>query len=228
MDAPPSVLLTGNAARRRTHVQWVLENFALATWVSRHLTGDEALSLALRRLSFGPGINGIEEAAKKFAGKHPDQMDAEEVASARRQRVSSPHALSAERACSSSLIAWFNSGDRCMYLIVVLRLEAEGSLCHRSSSAPSRARRCERKGSQLRTVPPCASGIRKGDQPAECVSQALSAAHRRRRHPCRGDLGPILCVPLHCGARAVSRRRRSPPPRQSDTRRPPCSGTQRV
>src|SRR5882724_13388157 len=73
------------------------------------------------------GINGIEEAAKKFAGKHPDQMDAEEVASAWRQRVSSPYALSAERACSSSLIAWFNSGDRCMYLIVVLRLEAEGS-----------------------------------------------------------------------------------------------------
>ncbi len=125
MDAPRSLLLTGNAARRRTHVQWVLENFALATWVSRHLTGDEALSLALRRLSFGPGINGIEEAAKKFAGKHPDQMDAEEVASAWRQRVSSPYALSAERACSSSLIAWFNTGDRCMYLIVVLRLEAE-------------------------------------------------------------------------------------------------------
>jgi membrane peptidoglycan carboxypeptidase len=31
-------------------------------------------------MSFRPGVNGIEEAAKKFIGKRPDQMDGEEVA----------------------------------------------------------------------------------------------------------------------------------------------------
>jgi hypothetical protein len=37
----------------------------LATWVSRHLSGDEALSLALRTMSFRPGVNGIEEAVPR-------------------------------------------------------------------------------------------------------------------------------------------------------------------
>jgi len=159
MEAPRSVLLTGNAARRRTHVQWVLANFALATWVSRHLTGDEALSLALWRLSFGPGYNryrgSSEEVRRQASGSDGRGGSRVGMAAA---RFFSPRVGGGEGLLEQPDRVVQHRGQ-----IHVSHRRAEvgcrGPSCHRSSSAPSRSRRCERKGSPAQHGPPCASGI---------------------------------------------------------------------
>jgi hypothetical protein len=69
-----------SSGKRRGHVQWVFANWALSTWISRHLTGEEALSTAVATMSFGPGTHGLRDGAQRLFGKRVEQLDAEEVA----------------------------------------------------------------------------------------------------------------------------------------------------
>jgi len=68
------------SGKRRGNLQWHFANLALMTWISRHLSGEEALSTALATMPFGPGSRGLREAAQTFLGKQVEQLDAEEVA----------------------------------------------------------------------------------------------------------------------------------------------------
>jgi Transglycosylase len=72
--------LLSSSGKWRGHVQWVFANWALTTWISRHLTGEEALSTAVATMSFGPGTHGLRDGAQRLFGKRVEQLDAEEVA----------------------------------------------------------------------------------------------------------------------------------------------------
>lgn len=72
--------LLAYSAPRRTHLRWLFAHLALTTWVSRHLTGEEALASAVSVIYFGPGARGIREASDRYLAKATEQLDAEEVA----------------------------------------------------------------------------------------------------------------------------------------------------
>ena len=72
--------LLSASAQPRGHLRWVFANLVLTTWISRHLTGEEALSTAVSAMFFGRGTHGLRDAADKFLGKPVEQLDAEEVA----------------------------------------------------------------------------------------------------------------------------------------------------
>ena len=53
---------------------------SLATWLRRHATADQAITLWLSREYFGHGVRGLDAAAAKVIGKPVEALDAEEVA----------------------------------------------------------------------------------------------------------------------------------------------------
>jgi membrane peptidoglycan carboxypeptidase len=72
--------LLGASATRRSQLRWTVDNLVLTTWVSRHLTAEEALSAALESWAFGAETRGVRDAAERYAGKRVDQLSPEEVA----------------------------------------------------------------------------------------------------------------------------------------------------
>jgi hypothetical protein len=64
----------------RTKMQRMLDRAVLATWISRHLSANEALRVALWQMSFGRDLAGIDAAARRFFGKSAQDLDAGEIA----------------------------------------------------------------------------------------------------------------------------------------------------
>jgi hypothetical protein len=66
---------------RRGNLRRLFALWALTTWISRHLTAEQALSACVATTPwFGSGTHGLIEAADRFVGKPADQLDAEEIA----------------------------------------------------------------------------------------------------------------------------------------------------
>jgi len=81
-EALAASVLLGESQRsiRRSNVWWAIDNAVLATWISRHLTAREAISVALAGMNFGAPTPGIEAAARRFFEKSAQDLDAGEVA----------------------------------------------------------------------------------------------------------------------------------------------------
>ena len=78
--AARAVLRTAQERVPRPQIWWTIDNVVLATWISRHLSAPEALSVALSQMPFTPRIAGIDPAARQLFAKSPDDLDAEETA----------------------------------------------------------------------------------------------------------------------------------------------------
>jgi Transglycosylase len=76
-----SILLgKSQGSHRRSNTRWAIDNGVLATWISRHLTAREAISVALSEMNFGRETAGIDAAARRFFEKSAHDLDAGEVA----------------------------------------------------------------------------------------------------------------------------------------------------
>jgi hypothetical protein len=65
---------------RRSNLWWAIDNWVLATWISRHLSAREAIAIALSETAFGQGTVGIGSAARHFLDKSAEDLDAGETA----------------------------------------------------------------------------------------------------------------------------------------------------
>jgi len=78
--AARQVLRSAGQSQSRSQLRRSIDETVLATWISRHLTAGEAISVALSEMTFGLESAGIDAAARRFFGKSVEDLDAGEVA----------------------------------------------------------------------------------------------------------------------------------------------------
>ncbi|TMB28211.1 MAG: hypothetical protein E6J61_18555 [Deltaproteobacteria bacterium] len=78
--AARQVMRSAGRPQPPTKLQRLIEVAALATWISRHLSAREAISVALSQAHFAPDVVGIAAAARRFFDKSLEELDAGEIA----------------------------------------------------------------------------------------------------------------------------------------------------
>ena len=63
-----------------SNLRRLIEESVMATWISRHLSAREAISVGLSQMYFAPDVTGIAAAARHFFDKSVEDIDAGEVA----------------------------------------------------------------------------------------------------------------------------------------------------
>lgn len=73
-------LLTPSSPKPERHLRRVVREAALATWVSRHWTAEQALDTYASEVWIGQGVHGLRDGAGAFFGKRLESLDVAELA----------------------------------------------------------------------------------------------------------------------------------------------------
>lgn len=73
-------LLTASSSKPERHLRRTVREAALATWVSRHWTAEQALDTFAAEVWMGQGVHGLRDAAGVYFGKPLESLDVAEFA----------------------------------------------------------------------------------------------------------------------------------------------------